>query len=94
MTYRLQVEELLDGRVVVRLQRSGQSFPEASGDPVPFSSPFDDAKREDIRWYIEDYLTAPYAVYEERGRGSGRSTSSATCPRTADNRSTKGRAII
>ena len=59
MTHRLQVEELLDGRVAVALLRSGQSFPEASGDLVPFSSPFGDAEREDIRWYLEDYLIAP-----------------------------------
>jgi hypothetical protein len=52
MTHRLQVEEAPDGRVVVRLQRSGQSFPEASGEPAPFSSPFGVAEREDIRWYI------------------------------------------
>jgi hypothetical protein len=69
MTHRLQVEELPDGRVVVALLRSGQSFPEASRDPVPFNSPFGVAEREDIRWYLEDYLIAPYAVYEERGRG-------------------------
>ena len=32
-----------------------------------FSSPLSDAEREDLRWYLEDYLPAPYAVYEERG---------------------------
>src|SRR6266446_4421472 len=68
MTHRLIVEELSDGRVAVALQRSGQSFPEAAGDPVIFNSPFGAAEREDIRWYLEDYLIAPYAVYEERGR--------------------------
>src|SRR5215471_9074138 len=68
MTHRLIVEELSDGRVAVALQRSGHSFPEAAGDPVPFNSPFGVAEREDIRWYLEDYLIAPYAVYEERGR--------------------------
>src|SRR5215831_1110090 len=68
MTHRLIVEELSDGRVAVALQRSGHNFPEAAGDPVLFSSPFGVAEREDIRWYLEDYLIAPYAVYEERGR--------------------------
>jgi hypothetical protein len=52
----------------VALQRSGQVLPEAAGDAVPFDSPFGTAEREDIRWYLEDYLIAPYAVYEERGR--------------------------
>jgi tetratricopeptide (TPR) repeat protein len=68
MTHRLIVEERSDGRVAVALRRSGQSFPEAAGDPVIFNSPFGAAEREDIRWYLEDYLIAPYAVYEERGR--------------------------
>src|SRR5215467_12979744 len=68
MINRLIVEELSDGRVAVALQRSGQSFAEAAGDPVPFNSPFGVAEREDIRWYLEDYLIAPYAVYEESGR--------------------------
>jgi hypothetical protein len=68
MTHRLYVKELPDGRVEVALQRSGQSFPEPASDPVPFESPFGDAEREDVRWYLEDYLIAPYAVYEERGR--------------------------
>jgi hypothetical protein len=68
MTHRLMVAEQADGRVAVALQRSGQMFPEAAGDAVPFVSPFGVAEREDIRWYLEDYLIAPYAVYEERGR--------------------------
>jgi len=51
----------------VALQRSGQIFPEVAGDPVPFSSLFGAAEREDLRWYLEDYLIAPYAVYEQRG---------------------------
>jgi hypothetical protein len=68
MAHRLSVEELSDGRVVVALQRSGQNFPEPAGDPVAFSAPFGAAEREDIRWYLEDYLIAPFAVYEERGR--------------------------
>jgi hypothetical protein len=66
--HRLRVEELSDGRVAVALQRSGQMYFEAAGDPLPFSSPLGEAEREDLRWYLEDYLIAPYAVYEERGR--------------------------
>ncbi len=68
MTHRLMVAEQPDGRVAVALQRSGQIFPEAAGDAVQFDSPFGVAEREDIRWYLEDYLIAPFAVYEERGR--------------------------
>jgi len=31
------------------------------------SWPLDSAAVEDLRWYLEDYLDAPYGVYEERG---------------------------
>jgi hypothetical protein len=52
----------------VALPPSKQIDFERAGDPVPFSSPVGEAEREDLRWYLEDYLIAPYAVYEERGR--------------------------
>lgn len=29
--------------------------------------PLDAEALEDLRWYLEDYLTAPYGVYEDRG---------------------------
>ena len=32
-----------------------------------FASPLDDEALEDLRWYLEDYLRAPFGVYEERG---------------------------
>ena len=62
------VEELSDGRVQVGFRRAGQDFDEVSGDPVAFVSPFGAAEREELRWYLEDYLIAPYAVYEQRGQ--------------------------
>ena len=31
-------------------------------------SPLGAAEHQDIRWYLEDYLSAPFAVYEQRGR--------------------------
>jgi hypothetical protein len=65
--HRLKVEELSDGQVTVSLQRPGQAYFETAGGPVPFSSPLGEDEREDLRWYLEDYLIAPYAVYEERG---------------------------
>ena len=72
MAHRLQVEELSDGRIAVGLLRSGQSFLGAVGDPVAFNSPFGEGKSGTYRWYLEDYLMAPYAVYEERGRRRSR----------------------
>jgi hypothetical protein len=43
-------------------------FPERAGDPFPFTVPMDSQAREDLRWYLEDYLIAPYAVWEDRGQ--------------------------
>jgi hypothetical protein len=66
MPDRLLIEEA-DGKVRVSLRRAGQVGDEARAT-VPFVSPFTAAAREDLRWYLESYLTAPYAVYEERGQ--------------------------
>jgi tetratricopeptide (TPR) repeat protein len=62
----LLVEEV-EGGVRVSLRRAGQVGDEA-GAAVAFVSPFTAAAREDLRWYLESYLGAPYAVYEARGQ--------------------------
>jgi hypothetical protein len=62
MSNRLAVQELSYGRVQVGFRRAGQDFDEVSGEPVAFASPFAAAEREELRWYLEDYLIAPYAV--------------------------------
>ena len=68
MPNRLIVEELSGDRVRVGFRRAGQEFDEVSGEAISFASPFSVAEREDLRWYLEDYLIAPFAVYEERGQ--------------------------
>jgi tetratricopeptide (TPR) repeat protein len=68
MPNRLLVEQLSEGQVQVGFRRAGQDFEEVAGQPVPFSSPFKPAEREELRWYLEDYLIAPFAVYEQRGQ--------------------------
>ncbi|TAX63352.1 tetratricopeptide repeat protein [Rhizobium ruizarguesonis] len=68
MANRLEVEELSNGRVQVALRRAGQIRAEAAGKPAAFNPRFGTQEREDLRWYLEDYLMAPFAVYEERGR--------------------------
>jgi tetratricopeptide (TPR) repeat protein len=68
MPNRLVVEELPDKRVQVGFRRTGQDFDEVSGEPVAFASPFAAAEREELRWYLEDYLIAPFAVYEQTGQ--------------------------
>jgi tetratricopeptide (TPR) repeat protein len=34
---------------------------------APVGWPLDDAALEDLRWYLEDYLLAPFGVWEDRG---------------------------
>src|SRR5271156_3403518 len=36
-------------------------------DAMPLTWPLDKDALEDLRWYLEDYLRAPFGVYEERG---------------------------
>ena len=38
-------------------------------DAMPLSWPLDNDALEDLRWYLEDYLTAPFGVYGDRGSG-------------------------
>jgi tetratricopeptide (TPR) repeat protein len=54
--------------VQVLLHSAGQLLPEPAGESEPFEFPLSAQEREDLRWYLEDYLVAPYAVYEERGQ--------------------------
>jgi CHAT domain len=63
------------GRLIVDLSGDGTVTVMADGDgelpsatrPVPLAWPLDDDALEDLRWYLEDYLVAPYGVYEDRG---------------------------
>ena len=42
-------------------------LPEPVGDPVELAWPLTAEELEDLRWYLEDYLRAPFGVYEDRG---------------------------
>ncbi len=66
-TTRLIVEET-NGNVQVLLHPAGHYRAEPAGDPEPLEFPLSAAEREELRWYLEDYLVAPFAVYEERGQ--------------------------
>ena len=66
MSARLIVQEQ-QGRVRVFLHREGHLTAEPSGDEVAFEPVLNPQELEDLRWYLEDYLPAPYAVWEEKG---------------------------
>jgi hypothetical protein len=55
------------GQVQVSRLWPGHDVPEPVGPAVPFTVPLTAAEREGLRWYLEDYLQAPYAVYKEDG---------------------------
>nr|WP_321483309.1 tetratricopeptide repeat protein [uncultured Cohaesibacter sp.] len=65
---RLIASQLPDKRVQVSYRRAGEEETQFVGDAMDFEFPLSDRNLEDLRWYLEDYLIAPYAVYEERGR--------------------------
>ncbi|MFI6296626.1 CHAT domain-containing protein, partial [Nonomuraea sp. NPDC050790] len=67
MVDRLLVDIDADGRVSVAIWLAGEQFPKRAGQPVEVSWPLDAQALEDLRWYLEDYLRHPFAVYSERG---------------------------
>ena len=64
--HRLIIHEKADGRVAVAIKRAAQDIAEYAPD-ADFQSPLGAAELEDLRWYLEDYLSQPYAVWEGRG---------------------------
>jgi hypothetical protein len=66
VTDRLLVDIDADGRASVSVWREGE-LPDRVGEPVDVVWPLDAEALEDLRWYLEDYLRAPFGVYEQRG---------------------------
>jgi tetratricopeptide (TPR) repeat protein len=62
---RLVVDLNVDGMATVMSWRD-KAPPEVLSQ-TPLAWPLDAAAQEDLRWYLEDYLLAPYGVWEERG---------------------------
>jgi tetratricopeptide (TPR) repeat protein len=65
VTDRLVIDLGEDGQVSVAVEREHEPF--TPGTLAALSWPLDDGALEDLRWYLEDYLGAPYGVYEDRG---------------------------
>ncbi|MFC8140328.1 CHAT domain-containing protein, partial [Streptomyces paradoxus] len=67
MSERLLLEVTGDGRVTVLAWPEGDSYPSRVGDPVALVWPLHGPVLEELRWYLEEYLRAPFGVYGERG---------------------------
>jgi tetratricopeptide (TPR) repeat protein len=63
---RLVVDLDLDGRVSVAAWLEGDEIPPAR-PTAELAWPLDDDVLEELRWYLEDYLAAPFGVYGDRG---------------------------
>ena len=62
----VRIEAARPGVTLVSV-RLGSSFFGQAEIPASAAWPMGDAALEDLRWYLEDYLSAPYGVYESRG---------------------------
>ena len=65
MTYRLVVDLGDDGQAEVLVSPDGGLSEKVSRAPLAW--PLDADALEDLRWYLEDYLRAPFGVWEDRG---------------------------
>ena len=65
MPDRLLVDLDGDGQVSVQMWPDGGMPRPVSRAPLTW--PLDAEALEDLRWYLEDYLTAPFGVWEDRG---------------------------
>jgi tetratricopeptide (TPR) repeat protein len=63
----LLVHVLPDGRASVLTWLAGEDSP-AMAPAFDLAWPLDSNATEELRWYLEDYLTAPFGSYEDRGR--------------------------
>jgi hypothetical protein len=62
---RLLVDLGGDGQAGVLWSPEGGLAEEVSRAPLAW--PLDAGALEDLRWYVEDYLLAPFGVWEDRG---------------------------
>lgn len=67
MADRLTIDLSLEGEVSVSSLLEGEDLPNPVGEPFALEWPLDTDALESLCWYLEDYLRAPYGVYEEQG---------------------------
>ncbi|WP_307038364.1 tetratricopeptide repeat protein [Streptomyces canus] len=61
------IEVAADGLVTVQEWPSGEQHPTRVAPPTPLIWPLDADDLEELRWYLEHYLTTPFGVYSDRG---------------------------
>lgn len=71
VTDRLIVDIGADGRMIMTM-RLQDAAPTQIPVPGNLVSPLDNVALDSLRWYLEDYLSAPFGVYGERGRAVAR----------------------
>ena len=69
MADRLFVDLTADGRVSVSTWLEDELPGGVAGEPGALAWPLDADALEELRWYLEDYLRAPFGAYEDRGPG-------------------------
>jgi hypothetical protein len=55
----LHIKDVGNNQIQFMWQR-GDSFLTQYSHPIPVSNPLNSEEREELRWYLEDYLTDPY----------------------------------
>jgi hypothetical protein len=66
MADRIVVDLAADGRASVASWLDGDELP-SPAEQFDLTWPLEAEALEDLRWYLEDYLIAPFGVYGERG---------------------------
>lgn len=66
MANRLIIQEI-DGNIRILLHLSGYLTADQVSRDIPYEKIIEPEELEDLRWYLEDYLQAPFAVWEDRG---------------------------
>ena len=67
MTDRLLIDLSADRQVSVGMRLEGEAPEGPAGESFELAWPLDGDALEELRWYLEDYLRAPFGVYESRG---------------------------
>ena len=63
----LHISDFKGGRVQISWRR-GNDVPRNYQNPIPFADPLSPEDREELRWYLEEYLDFPYGGERDRAQ--------------------------